>query len=226
MNKTTQRTKALNHKKDPDDHEIADFLLEPTTKAAHTISWYTEKDNLPSDTVAFIGSLQQKLKSRKKRSKDAEALLIAQAYTLDSIFNFLAQKAARIPYTDLAHIQAIDSLLRLGFKAQSQCRTTLESLCNINHPAPGAVVKQQNFAYQQQINNSVVSNSVQMRSKGSVTEHDVEIKNTTNELLEAKDGQECLDFRTPIKTSCNDSASETVGAINRPQNYRGQAESC
>jgi hypothetical protein len=47
------------------------------------------------------------------------------------MFNLLARWAAR---NCDGHLHAADSILRLAFKAQSQCRTTLETLSLIENP--------------------------------------------------------------------------------------------
>jgi len=55
-----------------------------------------------------------------------EARLAAQAVALEAIFNCLAKRAIHAEYTE-----KVETYLRLGLKAQSQCRTTLETLAAI-----------------------------------------------------------------------------------------------
>lgn len=82
----------------------------------------------------------------------AERTLVAQANTLDAIFNELARRAALNMGEYLA---ATETYLRLALKAQSQCRTTLETLAAIKNP-PMVFARQANIsAGHQQINNGV-----------------------------------------------------------------------
>ncbi len=55
----------------------------------------------------------------------AEALLTAQAHTLDAIFNNLGRRAA---LNAGEYMGACETYLRLALKAQSQCRATLEAM--------------------------------------------------------------------------------------------------
>jgi len=57
---------------------------------------------------------------------------MAQAHTLDAIFGSCARRAALNMGT---YLNTAETYLRLGLKAQSQCRTTLETLANIKNPA-------------------------------------------------------------------------------------------
>lgn len=54
--------------------------------------------------------------------RDTEALLTAQAMTLNTIFGHLADRAAKAE-----HIDHLDRYLRLALKAQGQCRATLDT---------------------------------------------------------------------------------------------------
>jgi len=60
----------------------------------------------------------------------SEATLTAQATTLDAIFNFLLVRATESMHDP----DAAGRYLRLAFKAQVQCRTTLESLPALKNP--------------------------------------------------------------------------------------------
>ena len=82
---------------------------------------------------------------------EVEATLASQAVALDAIFNGLAKRAAQ---NMGQHIGACETYLRLALKAQSQCRATLETLAEIKYPKAATFVRQQNVAYQQQVNNA------------------------------------------------------------------------
>jgi hypothetical protein len=80
-----------------------------------------------------------------------EATLTAQAVALDAIFNEMARRAA---LNIGEYINATEVYLRLGLKAQAQCRATLQTLFEMKNPQPIAFVKQTNIANgPQQVNN-------------------------------------------------------------------------
>jgi hypothetical protein len=130
-----------------------------------------------------------------------EATLTAQASALNTIFTELANRAS----TNMGqYLQATETYLRLAFKAQAQCRATIETLAEIKNPRPVAFVKQANIAQgPQQVNNG-----------GSPPSRAEETENLQNRLLEARN-DECLDTGAAGTTGRGDPALETVGAVNR-----------
>ena len=56
------------------------------------------------------------------------------------------------------HLNATETYMRLALKAQTQCRSTLETLAEVKYPKAATFVRQQNVAYQQQINNGDPAN--------------------------------------------------------------------
>ena len=82
--------------------------------------------------------------------RDPEALLTAQAMTLNTMFTNLADFA-----TMAEHLDTHERYLRLALKAQAQCRATLEALAEIKNP-PTVIARQANIAQgPQQVNNTV-----------------------------------------------------------------------
>lgn len=77
-----------------------------------------------------------------------EAMLLGQAHALQSMFADLAYRAKH--QTGLAAIQTI---IGLALKAQSQCRATLQTLSDVKNPKQATFIKQANIASQQQVNN-------------------------------------------------------------------------
>ncbi|MDD1632662.1 MAG: hypothetical protein LUP91_10720, partial [Methylococcaceae bacterium] len=112
-----------------------------------------------------------------------EATLTAQAITLDKIFIEMARRA----YLNVGeHLPAMETYLKLALKAQTQCRTTLQTLAEVKNPQPVSFVKQANISHgPQQINNSVSSRAEK-------------IQNQPNELLEQTHGER-LDTRATSK---------------------------
>lgn len=141
---------------------------------------------------------------------DVEATLTAQAVALDAIFNGLAKRAA---LNIGQYMGACETYLRLALKAQAQCRATLETLAEVKYPKAATFVRQQNVAYQQQVNNGADS---QASTRAHVHE---KFLSQSNELLEAQHGER-LDSRATGKASSNDSNLETVGKIDRPANRK------
>ena len=178
-------------KEDSRNQAIAKMLMKPSLQAAFTIH---EWENT-SDAVSIMDVLSKQIDEvNQGNMNQAEAMLLAQAHTLDALFNNLARKAKNQQY-----LNQFETNLRLALKAQSQCRATLETLSAIKNP-PVVIAKQANISNgHQQINNGV-----------PVTRTE-KTKNTQNELLvEAQHGSETLDTRTTGATIGKDKAMATV----------------
>ena len=131
-----------------------------------------------------------------------EAMLVAQAHTLDAIFNRLAAHAS-------AHVgDRVDltaGYLKLALRAQSQCRANIEAVTLMKNP-PVVFAKQANFAAgHQQVNNGVAA---QVTSGAQAHVHENE--KPQNELLEAPHGER-LDPREAGATVRRHSPLEAVG---------------
>ncbi|MBB5409470.1 hypothetical protein HDG34_003412 [Paraburkholderia sp. HC6.4b] len=103
-----------------------------------------------TDLTAYVAELRMQVDSVKQGDMQGlESMLVAQANTLDMIFNHLARKATYSEY-----LNQMQAHLSLALKAQAQCRATLEALAEIKNPRPVAFVKQANIAHgPQQVNN-------------------------------------------------------------------------
>ena len=98
--------------------KIAACGLDTVVRAAITQQEYT------ATFTADLPIMVKQLRERCNKPFNPEKTLIAQALTLDSIFNSLATQAACVGWntnTDLA-----EKLLKLAFKAQAQCAKTLQ----------------------------------------------------------------------------------------------------
>lgn len=141
----------------------------------------------------------------------ADQLLTAQAASLNQIFVELARRAS---LNMASNLDATDTYLRLALKAQSQCRSTLESLSEIRSPRQVAFVKQANIAAgHQQVNNGTERGGPPNGSRE-------EKEKTPIELLGEETNVTRLDTRATSKTSRGNPALETVGAVHRPENRR------
>src|SRR6266498_1544147 len=129
--------------------------LSMRSRAAWTIQEFADRNGETDLTVnALIDELQRHCDAANTGNLGREeAMLTAQAHTLDVLFNTLARRAAGREY--LAQYEAF---MRLALKAQSQCRTTVETLAAIKNPQTVAFVRQANIAAgPQQVNNGIAA---------------------------------------------------------------------
>jgi len=131
---------------------MARAIIAPDVQAASTIQVFEKSD---TDLQGFIGELSAQIDAVNAGDMTrAEAILIAQAHTLNELFNTLARRAA----SNMGeYLNAAERYLRLALKAQSQCRATLETLSAVKHP-PVVYARQANVTTgPQQVNNGVPS---------------------------------------------------------------------
>jgi len=187
------------------ERQIAELSLSPIVLNAYTAASYSKAlfgAVNANEAVGVIRDQAEKVKSGDL--SDVESTLTAQAITLDTMFNELARRAA---LNMGEHINATEIYMRLALKAQSQCRTTLETLAEIKYPKIATFVRQQNVAYQQQVNNDAKSIPTNTRARAYGKK-----ENSTNELLNKAD-HATLDGRgtsEAIKTDSTMGALETV----------------
>lgn len=135
-----------------------------------------------------------------------EGILLSQAQALDAIFVNLMRRSTT--QTTMMHWEAY---MRMGMKAQSQCRATLQVLAEIKNPRPIAFVKQANISNggQQQVNNG---QGFDARENPKIGQSKL--------LAGVTDGGKNLDIGATRAPSAGDSAMEAVASINRPPNRR------
>ena len=124
--------------------------LLPTVNAATVVGSYARQ---PADLATLVHDLRDQCEqARRGDLQRGEAMLVAQAHSLDAIFANLARRAA---LNAGKYLGTCDTYLRLALKAQSQCRATWETLAAIKNP-PVVFAKQANIANgPQQINNAI-----------------------------------------------------------------------
>lgn len=129
-----------------------------------------------------------------------EAMLTAQAHTLDAIFNNFARRSINAEY-----MKDMETYLKLALRAQSQCRATWEAISAIKNPPMVGYVGQANIANgPQQVNNGAAPPRVRKN------------ENSQNELLERNDGER-LDTGTAGTTGTIDPAMAPLGAVDRTE---------
>ena len=138
--------------------------------------------------------------------KDLEGTLVAQSAALNSIFLEMARRAQLNMGT---HLDATERYLKLALKAQSQCRTTIETLALVKNPPVYARQAIINNGGQQQVNNGVPADP---ERSARARAHEQKSKQT--ELLEASHGQR-MDTRTKSKARRGNQTMEAVGEVHR-----------
>jgi hypothetical protein len=131
-----------------------------------------------------------------------EGTLVAQSHTLDALFAHLLHLS--VNSKTLGHME---TYMRLALKAQSQCRTTIETLNLMKNPPEAMFVKQQNNTNgPQQINNGV---------RAGVRE----IENQPIELLALEQRDDArVDFGTTATPIGAHSNVAPLGAVKRTAN--------
>lgn len=171
-----------------------------------------ELNELVKSTRAAVG------RAAKGETDQADGLLTSQAIALNAVFLEMSRRAA----LNLGeHMGAMETYMRLALKAQSQCRTTLETLAEIKNPRAVAFVKQANIAGgHQQVNNHPSG------SPGSVPDEAgrAERKRRPNELLEEISDAQWLDPRAAPATGAGNPELETLGGGDRPAQRRRKGQ--
>ena len=130
-------------------HEL---LLHPEAQAAlRMLAW--GKFAGDADASALVHKMFDVSKEVKAGNLEMlERMLAAQAFSLDTMFTDLARRA-RLQ----EGLPQIQTLTGLAFKAQAQCRSTIEALAEIKNPKAATFVRQANIAHQQQVNNGAAA---------------------------------------------------------------------
>lgn len=105
---------------------LADVALDPAANAMATTRLYSRGSFGEMPTTELFESQIDKCKLAKAGDlKHQRAMLAAQADALNSIFTEMARRAA---LNMGEYLGATETYLRLGLKAQAQCRATIEAL--------------------------------------------------------------------------------------------------
>jgi hypothetical protein len=192
------------NQQESDDRAVARALLRPSVNHAATIRKVVGRDLPQVGLNVLVDELAEQCAAVSRGDMGRpEALLTAQAQTLDAVFNHLT----RLAYCNWDNLDAVERLLRLAFKAQSQSRGTAETLGNLRNP-PMVIARQANIAHgPQQVNNGEPTRTREFHSE-------------PNKLLEQTNGER-LDTGAASQAIDSDPAVATVGALDRPQNKRG-----
>lgn len=214
----------LIHRKPGETEEaaMARVALNPTARAALSTRQFNtigeEPAGLNALAVELSGQVEQLHQGDLSR---AEEMLMAQAHTLDAIFNKLAVMAV-----GQGMLNQYETFMRLALKAQGQARATLETLAVLKNPVGPMFVRQANIAHgPQQVNNRPGSSLEPLSASPKRAHADVPARekseNPPNELKEVSHEQsQRLDTGTPEGAVGADSPVPSVGAVNRANNVR------
>lgn len=93
------------------------------------------------------------------------------------------------------YIPAMETYLKLALKAQTQCRTTLQTLAEIKNPQPVSFVKQANISHgPQQINNGVSPRAEKFKKQPNEL-----LTEIPNETLDGRRTGEAISVNTELE---------------------------
>ena len=200
--------------KNATDAEIAVFMEEvaaralsqPEVRAAAMIQKY-EGDSM--NVNALVNELRQQVAEvNAGNMARPEAMLVAQAHSLDALFSNLARRSHA--NSSGGYLDAAATYLKLALRAQAQAVRTLEVLSEMKNPRPVAFVRQANISNgPQQINNGVPAPS---RAR-EIENEQTQLSGESHELLP--------NTRASGDASRVNPALETLGEINRAKVPRG-----
>lgn len=138
----------------------AEMMVEGLAMNALTAVQYSQTRgalDLTESLAALTGTTQR---VQAGYLADLEAVLTAQAVTLNAVFTQLAFQASRMTLVDQS-----DRFTRLALKAQTQCRSTVETLACIKN-GPAVFARQANITTgPQQVNNGSITNAASARAE-------------------------------------------------------------
>lgn len=166
---------------------------------AYRIVKAAEEPGLASqiDTPGLMAALKEQIQAVNAGDlRHAEAMLISQATSLQTLFSRLTERAMAQNF-----LQTMEPLLKLALRCQNQSRQTLETLATVRNP-PLVVARQANIGTNVQVNNGT---GAPCAGKN---------ENEQTQLLSEGHGT-TMDSSGATAPIGIDSAVETVGALDR-----------
>jgi hypothetical protein len=191
----------------PRDYLLAQVAASPHLGAASTVIRFSQADMGEVSLTDLVRVLKEQGAAINGGDlRNVEAMLSSQAVALNTVFAEMARRAA---LSAGKYLEVTDTYMKLALRAQSQCRATLETLAAIKNP-PVVFAKQANIAHgHQQVNN------------GTALAYAKQTEKAPTELLEHDHGKR-LDTGAATTAGGSDPALETVGAVHRSAQRRGQ----
>ena len=215
--KPTTNPKALSLARTPGQTEaqaLSRAALRPSINCASVIEAY--QGNLMGKDVD-LSELAAGLNDTFKRVEDGdlstmEAMLVAQATALQTMFASLARRAAT-----QEHLRQYETFMGLALKAQAQSRATITALVDLKYPRQATFVKQANIAHgPQQVNNGAAAGADPAQFTQAQA-HGEKSAPEQNKLLEADHGQpgQRMDSRAAQAAERSNQTVEAMGEVNR-----------
>lgn len=138
------------------DNVASDIAMSPALTAAMVVDKFHAAQGLPGGVSisALAGRIERSAKEIQLGDlREIEALLLAQAHALNSVFTQYALRSASAATQDRA-----SELLLLAIKAQAASRATLATLVDLKLPRQTVIARQANLAqgHQQVVNQGAV----------------------------------------------------------------------
>lgn len=199
--------------------QLADASLSPVVKGALSSRLWTQKSMDEIGLNEAVTVIRERAEAANGGDLDAaKAMLVAQAATLDAIFHEMASRAAGLFKVDRAdgswnfNPESMQGVMALAFKAQGQCRATLQTLGELVNPRSVAFIKQANLANgPQQVNNGQTGTPA----------HAANPATPANKLLE-ENPSERMDTGAQGAAGRGNQTLEAVGAVNGAAVGRGK----
>jgi hypothetical protein len=161
-----QPTGILQITKDKDASEAATFaraILRPSVRAAAITRGFSAPSFGDVDLTCLVDEIGSQVTAVHNGDlRRAEAMLIAQAHSLDAIFQELVRRSGA---NMGKHLDTAATYMRLALSAQSQCRATLATLAIVKTPTRIAFVHQANISQGPQQVNNVLTSPIPVREK-------------------------------------------------------------
>jgi hypothetical protein len=177
----SNRLEIVREKKKSDARMFAELAVGGIMNSLYVVNQATH-DLAPIEITEGYNAMRSHAEAvHSGKLEHMETMLISQAIALDSLCASMVLRAQNVMGKDQLHV--MQAYMKLGLKAQSQCRATLETLANIKNPRPYI---QNNKAQYQQVNNGAA-----VEGKGKPDQYAQahtrtrEKQNQGNELLSA-----------------------------------------
>ena len=186
--KSSKQVNVIRSKDEDPDEAVAKILTMPEVGAAGTIRGLNDIHDVNALTKILSQQTADVVGGNMTRP---EAMLLSQAHTLDALFNSLVMKGL-----NQSHMPHYESFLRLAYKAQSQCRSTLQTLSDIKNPSV-VYAKQANITNgNQQINNGVSA----PRTQENINYSNELLTELPNETLDSRRTIEAIPVNSELAT--------------------------
>jgi len=176
-------------------------ITDPSALGSGAIASIMERgDNSKAINAAKDGVEETLSKVKSGNLEDLEAILVNQVYVLNGLFNQLVMQG-KASLNEPAVMRSLPNhpktMLNVALKAQTQCRTTVQTIKELKNPKKTTFIKNQ-------------LNNVKM-----------ELESRIEQLEDTEHGSKKLDGGTEAKAISIDPEVEAVEFIDRSKDVRG-----